>query len=318
MTSVKPVLLAGMLGIVLEPTGARAALPDPVRAMIEAAIATGDRAKVAAVVEVARSTNPGDAAEIEALDSAFRQQMAAKDAEAQARKEAEIRSAGLFDEWHGKGQVGAFQSSGSSHDVGVSLALDLRRKGIEWEHKLTGTIDYQRSNGRTSRERYLFAYEPRYTIASDLFGFGFAQFESDRIQGFASRYSLSGGLGYNLIASPSVKLSAKAGPAYRRTELTDGLAEDHLGGLAGLDFDWKINKRLELTQSASMVAEGGSSATLLVDAGNTTLALNSGLEAKVSDRLSTKLSYTLNYDSNPPATGVSTDTMTRFSMVYGF
>ena len=151
-----------------------------------------------------------------------------------------------------------------------------------------------------------------------MFGFGLAQYESDRIQGFASRYSLSGGLGYNLIASRDVKLSAKAGPAFRRTELTDGTAENHLGGLAGRDFDWKIDKRLVFTQSANMAAESGGNATLVVDAGNTTLALNSGLEAKVSDRLSTKLSYTLNYDSNPPATGVSTDTMTRFTMVYGF
>jgi putative salt-induced outer membrane protein len=67
-----------------------------------------------------------------------------------------------------------------------------------------------------------------------------------------------------------------------------------------------------------MVAETGGTATLIVDSDNTTLALNSGLEAKISDRLSTRLSYTLNYDSNPPPQGVTTDTMTRFTMVYGF
>ena len=318
MKLAKPIAPAAVVCAALAPAAAHAALPDPVRAMIEAAIATGDKAKVAAVVEVAKTTNTGDAAEIDALDQAFRQRLAEKDAAEKARKEAEIRTAGLFDEWHGKGQVGAFQSTGNSHDIGVSLALNLDRKGIEWEHKLTATIDYQRSNGLTSRERYLFAYEPRYNFDTDVFGFGLAQYESDRIQGFSSRYSLSGGLGYNLIASPDVKFSAKAGPAFRRTELVDGTAEDHLGGLAGLDFAWKINKRLSFTQNANMVAETGSNATLVVDAGNTTLALNSGLEAKISDRLSTGLSYALNYDSNPPPGGASTDTMTRFTMVYGF
>jgi putative salt-induced outer membrane protein len=318
MTIAKPLCRAALLAVVLQPAAAHAALPDPVRAMIEAAIATGDKAKVATVVEIAKQTNPADIAEIDSLDREFRQQLASREAAEKARKEEEIRTAGVLDNWHGKGQIGAFQSSGNSHDVGVSLALNLDRKGIDWQHKLTATIDYQRSNGRTSRERYLFAYEPRYNIRPDLFAFGLAQFERDTIQGFASRYAISGGLGYNVISTPDLKLSAKAGPVFRRTELVSGDAEDHLGGLAGLDFDWKITPRLTFTQNANMVAESGGSAALIVDSDNTTLAHNSGLEAKISDRLSTRLSYALNYDSNPPPQGVSTDTMTRFTMVYGF
>lgn len=317
MTVAKPLVCAAMLSALM-PAAAHAALPDPVKAMIEAAIATGDKAKVAAVVEAAKATNPGDTAEIDALDQAFQEHLAEATAAEKARKEEEIRTAGLLENWHGRGQIGAFQSTGNSHDIGVSLALDLQRHGIDWQHKLTATIDYQRSAGTTSRERYLFAYEPRYNINPDLFSYGLAQYERDRIQGFGARYSLSGGLGYNVIASPDLKLSAKAGPAFRRTELLDGTAQDHLGGLAGVDFDWKINKRLTFTQNANMVAETGSRATVIIDSSNTTLALNSGLEAKISDRLSTRLSYSLNYDSNPPTTGVSTDTMTRFTMVYGF
>ena len=39
---------------------AAASLPDPVRAMIDAAIATGNKDKIAAVVEAAKATNPDD------------------------------------------------------------------------------------------------------------------------------------------------------------------------------------------------------------------------------------------------------------------
>jgi putative salt-induced outer membrane protein len=311
----KPILCALALTL---PGVAQAALPEPVRAMIEAAIATGDKGKVATVIELAKQTNPAETAEIDALDAAFRAQLAQRDAAETARREQAIRAAGVFENWHGKGQIGAFQSSGNSHDVGVSLALNLDRKGIDWQHKLTATVDYQRSNGRTSRERYLFAYEPRYRVSPDLFTFGLGQFERDPIQGFAARYSLSGGMGYDVISSPDLKLSAKVGPVFRRTDLVGGGSDDRIGGLAGFDFDWKITKRLTFTQDANMVAETGGNATLIVDSDNTTLALNSGLEAKISDRLSTRVSYTLNYDSNPPPQGVSTDTMTRFTMVYGF
>ena len=94
--------------------------------------------------------------------------------------------------------------------------------------------------GTTSRERYLFAYEPRYNINPDLFSYGLAQYERDRIQGFDARYALSGGLGYNVIATPNLKLSAKAGPAFRRTELLDGTALDRLGALAGFDAAWRV------------------------------------------------------------------------------
>ena len=83
---------AAVLVALLQPAKAQAALPDPVRAMIEAAIATGDRAKVATVVEIARQTNPQDAAEIDALDAAFRERLAAADAAEKARKEEEIRA----------------------------------------------------------------------------------------------------------------------------------------------------------------------------------------------------------------------------------
>jgi putative salt-induced outer membrane protein len=46
--------------------------------------------------------------------------------------------------------------------------------------------------------------------------------------------------------------------------------------------------------------------------------LATGLEAKVSDRLSTRLSYAVDYNSNPPAGRGDTDTISRFSLVYGF
>jgi putative salt-induced outer membrane protein len=308
------------LGLLLAACAAPASaeLPDPVRAMIDAAIATGDAAQVKTVVDLAKQTNPDDLAEIDALDAGFKAQLAERVAAEQARKEEEIRTAGLFENWSGKGQVGAFQSSGNSDDAGVSLALNLDRKGIDWQHKLRANMDYRRSNGRTSREQYLLAYEPRFNIDPDLFAYSLAQYERNRIQGFLGRYSVSGGFGYNVIDTPSLDLSIKAGPAFRRSEFVDGTSEDRLGGLAGLDFDWRITDRLTFTQDSNMIAETGGSATVIVDSSRTTLALVTGLEAKMTDRLTTRLSYAVDYDSNPPADAVSTDTLTRFTLVYGF
>jgi putative salt-induced outer membrane protein len=297
---------------------ASAQLPEPVRAMIDAAIATGDEAKVRTVIEIAKQTNPEDVAEIEALNRTFqdkRRELAAAEA---ARKEEAIRTAGLFERWGGRGQIGAFQSSGNSENVGATLALALERTGVDWQHRLKANVDYQRSNGRTSREQYFASYEPRYQIDKGLFAYSLAQYERDRFQGFSSRYSLSGGFGYKVIDNASAQLSLKAGPAWRRTDFLDGTNESSLGGLAGLDFDWRLAKALKFTQDADLVADTGGSATAIVDANSTSVLLISGIEAKVSDNLTTRLAYTVDYDSNPPAGAVSTDTLTRFTLVYDF
>jgi putative salt-induced outer membrane protein len=286
--------------------------------MIEAAIAGGDAAKVRTVVDLAKQTIPEAADEIDALQGAFAAEQRKIAAAEKARKEEEIRTAGLFENWSGSGQIGAFQSSGNSDDAGVSLALDLNRQGIDWRHKLRSSIDYRRSNGRTSREQYLLAYEPRVRMSPDLFAYSLAQYERNRLQGFLARYSVSGGLGYDVIDTPSLDLSIKAGPAFRRTEFVGGASEDRLGGLAGLDFDWKITDRLTLTQDSNMIAETGGSATVIVDSSRTTLNAVTGLEAKMTDRLTTRLSYAVDYDSSRPALAAATDTLTRFTLVYGF
>src|SRR3546814_5020592 len=62
----------------LAPAPVVSALPDPVRAMIDAAIAEGNAASVATVIALARRTNPDAGAEIDALDAAWRTRLAEK------------------------------------------------------------------------------------------------------------------------------------------------------------------------------------------------------------------------------------------------
>ncbi|OJW76670.1 MAG: hypothetical protein BGO57_10440 [Sphingomonadales bacterium 63-6] len=297
---------------------ALAELPPPVRAMVDAAVATGDAAKVKTVIEIAKATNPADIAELDEIHGAFSRTQQEKARLAAKQKEERIRSAGLLRNWSGRGEVGASYSSGNSQNTGVTLGLDLKREGIDWSHRLRGNMDYQRSDGRTTRERYFVSYEPRFQINNGLFSYGLVQYESDRFQGVAGRLAASGGLGYKIVDKDSVSLSAKLGPAYRHTDYVTGATESSLAVLAGMDFDWAITDRLKLTQDTNMVAETGGAATVIIDSSNTTVTLVTGLEARMSRRFSTRLSFTLDYDSNPPENKNTTDTLSRVSLVYGF
>lgn len=309
--------LAAPLALISVPAAAQQ-LPDAARAMIEAAIASGDAERVEAVIATARAAFPQDTADIDAIEAAYEAEQAEIAAAEAVREVEEIRQAGLSDNWNGEGQIGAFQSSGNTDEFGVTAALALNREGIDWEHRLRLTADYRRQNGTTSREQFLASYEPRYQINDRLFAYGLVQYERDRLQGYSSRYAASGGLGYKVIDNENMELSVKAGPAYRITQFTDGTESSRLAALFGADFAWDISDNIKFTQNANSTVETGGEALLIVDSANTSLSATTGLEAGLSDALSARLSWTIEYDSNPPAGAVSTDTLTRFTLIYGF
>ena len=301
----KTAALAACLAAI--PTAAHAELPEPVRAMIDAAIETGDEAKVRTVIDLARTTNPDDASELDLILADFEQELDRQERMAKAAEIAEIRSAGLFENWSGKGELGAFMSSGNADNTGVTASLGLTKDGINWRHKLRGRADYQRSEGVTTREQFLAAYEVNYKISDRLFAYALGQYERDRFQGFGARYSASGGLGYDVLQDGPT-LSVKAGPAWRRTELIAGGSTSNLAGLAAADFDWALSDTITFTQDANALIQSGSS----------TFVSDTGLQASISDALSVRLSYTVEHDTDPPAGAVKTDTLSRITVIYGF
>ncbi len=305
----KRILIASFAGaIALVPQSAQAEVPEAVRAMIDAAIAKGDAPTVRAVMDLARQTNPVDTDELNAIQAQFEAGEAAKAAQAEAAKEQEIRSAGLLDNWQGQGQLGAFRSTGNTSDTGVTAGVTLERVGVDWRHKLTGLADYQKSNGVTTREQFLAAYEANYDLSDRLYAYGLVQYERDTFQGYTARYSASGGLGYRVIEQDNMQLSVKAGPAYRKTDFNNGTSDSSIAGLAALDFDWQIAENLKLTEDASAFIQSG---------GNTYVS-TTGLVAGLGSGLSASISYSVEHETNPPIGAVKTDTLTRATLIYDF
>lgn len=297
---------------------AQAELPEAARQIIAVALDTGDDAKVKTALELVRTAYPDDAGEIDELARKWNDMRILRDAEAARTREEHVARAGVLDLWTGEGELGGFHSTGNSRSIGVSAALNAKREGLAWSHRLTLRGDYQRQNGDVSREQLHVSYEPRWQFGEDWFGYGLTQFERDRLQGFDGRYSVSGGLGYTVVDREGLSLSLKAGPAYRVTDYIAQPTESRVAALAGLDFSWQVFERLSLSQTANAVTATGGQALLIVDDADTTLNLLTGLDFKVTDRLRSRLSYQFDYDSSPPPGGVSTDTLTRFTFVYGF
>ena len=282
--------------------------PDPIGEILAAAMASGRDADVEAVGQLAKNTRPADADEIEARLAAYRAERQRLKDEAAAAARAKLAAARFWQNWKGEGQIGASQSSGNTKSAGLSAGVALARQGIDWTHKLRAQADYQRTNGRTSVERYVAELEPQYRINERTFAYGLARWEHDRILGYDTRWNLSGGFGYKLLDNKKTTLSLKGGPAFRQTDFVRGGEDTELTALAGLDFGWQISPTLRLTQVAS---------TIIGEANMSTSSLTA-LNAKLTGALSARVAYSAQIDTSPPPGIERVDTQTRFTLVYGF
>jgi len=289
-------------------TAAQATLAPAARAMLDAAIASGNRAEIDTLAKYARQANPDDIAEIDRLVAPPAAVQPQQPQQASAAAEWKPGNGGLLHGWTGTGQLGGFISSGRISTSGLSAGLNLTHESERWRHQLRLLADYQRSGGVTSREQFLAAYEPNYKFNDRLFAFGLAQFESDRQAGFEERYTLSGGLGYRLVSNDKVKLDVKASPALRRSDLVAGGSDTMVSGLAGLNYRWTLSPTLSSTQDAS----------LYVDAENSIFTSLTAFNVKLGGKLSGQMALQTRHETDPAPGSPKTDTLTRMSLVYGF
>jgi putative salt-induced outer membrane protein len=276
-------------------------LPPAVREMMEAAIANGNETEIATVAKIARQTNPGSAGEIQRMVNSWKDRT-------KATRDTIIREARFTDLWTGRIQAGGFRSTGSTSELGISAAATVTRTGIEWSHKLTASADYRRANGVTSRERYFGSYEPKYQFDPRGFAYGLAQFERDTSIGYDERYTASAGIGYKLIVSKPLDLSADIGPSIRHARYVIGAVETKLGVRGSMALAWRASPTLTVKQTASAYAESDV---------YTFNALTS-LETKVSTRWSAAFSYNVQYESETLLQSRDLDTLSRLTLTYDF
>lgn len=263
---------------------------------------------VAAVAKFAIKVQPWFKDEIRALQKADHDRRAREAQEAADEKKRAIMAAGLLQLWTGQIELGGFRNTGNTSNFGMTGALKLDRQGIKWQHTITATANYQETDGETTANKYLVAYQPRYTLHEGYFIYGRAQYERDPISGYDNRYSLSGGLGRRLIKTNRTTLSVEAGPALRRIDYTDDPTATEWSVLTSLDFSWKLNGAVRLTQVASAYISND----------NSTFTSLTGMETSMTKRLKLRLSYNFEHETSPASGTLRTDTTSTFSLIYGF
>lgn len=282
--------------------------PDPAMTMLTTAIEGAKESEVESIGKLAKIAYPDQAPTYDMMLIQYRARRAAEKEKEAAEARRKLAEARIWENWKGEGQIGATLASGNNSTTGFSAGLALSRQALDWNVKLRGQTDYNRTNGVTSVNRYLMEGEPQYQLSERAFAYGLGRWEKDPISGYDQRWNISGGLGYNVINDKDLKLSLKGGPAWRQTQFVTGVSDDEITGLAGLDFAWQISPVLRLTQVASTVVGPENSQTSSLTA----------LNAKLTGGLSARIAYSAEIASSPPAGVKNIDTLTRFTLVYGF
>lgn len=311
-----------------------AATPEGVTAIIDAALRAGDKQGLEAVLRFAKQAHPQSAEDIDAQVAAFRNN-AVSPAE-QDQKTANVTVAKASQavpdtpdaaaavktaeapkpptppeaavKWSGEGELGAFATTGNAAGIGIAGGLKLNTEGTDWRIRIAGRADYQETRGIVVRQQYRLSAEPNYKFSPRAYLYGVGLYEQDRFQGFDSRYSISAGLGYDLLTGDDAKLSVKAGPAWRSTRLVSGVDQSVVAGLASIDIKLQISPTIKFTEAASAY----------VDRERTTLFSVAALDSQLIGKLKARLSYTVQYESNPGGRRLPTDTTSRITLVYGF
>ncbi|WP_267386189.1 DUF481 domain-containing protein [Sphingomonas sp. GC_Shp_3] len=276
-------------------------IPPQLKAMLDAAIASGNENDITIISKYASNAAPEAAKTIKASVDGWRKAREAKRVET-------IVEAGPLDLWKGSVQLGGYATTGNTNDLGVSAAVKLSRETLRWKHTVNVAVDYKQSSGVISREHYLASYEPNYKFSERGYIYGTGSYESDRFLGYYDRYATSVGAGYGVVRASNVKLDLEVGPAYRRTSFTDETEENSFAARGSMDFNLKLNRAISITQAASAYLQRI----------NSTVSSTTAINAKLFGPLSAKLSYAVQYESTPPEGRVNTDTSSTASIVYSF
>jgi putative salt-induced outer membrane protein len=274
-------------------------LPRAVADILDAAADEPDSLR--AVVRAAKKANPGAAADIDAYAAA----LVSRTEKAKAEQ---VAGQAFLEGWTGKVDLGGSISTGNTVEKGFTGSLGLARKSPAWEHDLDLAVTFKTEDQKTTTDRYFATYSILRNLAPRFYVEGLLWAERDRFAGYNYRFSEGVGIGYRLIARPTLKVRIEGGPALRQSEYLDrGYEATGAIRLAGY-LTWRIAPRLEFSQRV----------VSYLDTKNSTVLATSTVTTPLQGTLSAKASYEVRLEDNPPEGRARTDTTTRATLALSF
>lgn len=209
----------------------------------------------------------------------------------------------------GSASLGYVARTGNVESQEFNLGARLRYAEGNWVQTFGVAADFAEDDGVKSKEDLFIVYDANYYLTDRFYLFGLARVERDGLASTADDIARDGfvgfGPGYRVINTPDVawRLQAGIGVSYLKDGL--GQSETETGYLASSRFFYKVSDAVFLTNDTDVLSS------------DTALRANNdfGVNFKLSDSLSTRVSYLTDYND---ARGIKTDNRVGVSLVVGF
>lgn len=214
-------------------------------------------------------------------------------------------------EWTGEGAFNAGVTTGNTETTDLGIGLKLKHQGDNWVQYGELAADYGETDNIETKNRIFAAGQVDRIFDDRLSGYGRLTWERDEFSGFDNRYFAGFGAAWKAINGDATKWTLEGGPGYkidevRATLTTAASTEESVGVRAGSKFEHKFNDAVSLSNNTEVVYSEASTQVSNIVA----------LTANLWGNLSARVSLDVRHDTDPLPGFESTDTATRFSLVY--
>lgn len=214
-------------------------------------------------------------------------------------------------EWSGEGGLNAGVTSGNTETSDLGLGVKVKHQGGDWIEAGEFTADYGKTDGVETKNRLLAAGQVDRILDERVSGYGRLTWERDEFSGFENRYFAGLGLAFKVLDTDPTKWTVEGGPGYkvdevRATLIDPASTEQSLGVRGGSRFSYQLNDAVAVSNDTEVVYSRTSTQISNVIA----------LTANLWGNLNARISFDVRHDTDPLPGFESTDTSTKFSLVY--
>lgn len=214
--------------------------------------------------------------------------------------------------WTGSAELGFSNTSGNTSDRTLNTRLDMDHAKDQWRHNIFGDIYHATANSTRTAERYTLGYKPSYFLNDRDYVFGTLRYDRDEFADISRRWSEVLGFGRQMINNDQTYLELEAGVGARQTRYVNNpgnLKRSEALLYTGARFTHRISDNARFLQNVRL--EHGSA--------NTYIESITGLQMKVTDAVSAKLTHTIRHNTKfSGVLGKRTDQITGVNLVYSF
>lgn len=233
---------------------------------------------------------------------------------------------GVVQGFKGSFALTASGTSGNTDTGEISGAGRLTYGVGDWNHLVGFAVEYGEANGVKNEEKFFLTYEASRYFTEQFYVFGLGRYQYDGtlvngtdvvvngtppggiLPGTETDAFLGFGPGYRVINKTDHTWRVQGGPGARYFKGANGVSDTEASIIVSSRYYYGLTDTVSFTMDTDILSSDA----------NTVISNDAGVNFKVSNNLSTRVSYRTDYNTDPTGGAKSTDNTLGVSLVLGF